>query len=105
MDIIERQKKRCYICFGYGHDPDDCLLNCEKELDDLIPERHSAKLDRELEALQAKHDELVELVEKYVNAYDALKYEFHHGNVHSHSRANHKHDGCLAALRKAVGKD
>jgi hypothetical protein len=50
-------------------------------------------------------DELAELVEKYVNAYRALKYEFHHGNVHSHSRANHKHDGCLAALSKAAGKD
>jgi hypothetical protein len=32
MDPIERQQKRCYICLGYGHDQDDCPMNCEQEL-------------------------------------------------------------------------
>jgi hypothetical protein len=72
MDPIERQQKRCYICLGYGHDQDDCPMKCENELNDLIPERHSAKLDRELEALQAKHDELAALVACFFAIQDAM---------------------------------
>jgi hypothetical protein len=106
MDPIERQQKRCYICLGYGHDQDDCPMKCENELNDLIPERHSAKLDRELEALQAKHEELVELIEQVHHEIKGItrcrvgfigEYQ-----VYCCQLERHRIDRLEAALRKAV---
>jgi hypothetical protein len=109
MDPIERQQKRCYICLGYGHDQDDCPMKCENELNDLIPERHSAKLDRELEALQARHDELAELVRDYFDAkinLDARSIEHRLKNCaktfQAKLNATHGMVKAETALRKAV---